>query len=54
MTIFLGIFLFLIGLTLLHKYRLLGTFLKMTGICAAIVTALGVLCILFLWALSGC
>ena len=51
MTIFLGIFVFLIGLTLLHRYQLLGTFLKLTGICAAIVAALG---ILFLWASSGC
>ena len=54
MTLFLGIFAFLIGLTLLHKYGLLGTFLKLTGLCAAIVAGLAIALYCILGLPSSC
>lgn len=50
MMIFLGIFVFLIGLSLLHKFDLLRTSLKVTGICAVKI----LIVLLVGWLFLGC
>lgn len=50
MMTFLGIFVFLIGLTLLHKFDLLRTFFKVMGICMVIT----LIVLLVGWLLLGC